>query len=215
VTRNPDADPNTEVERELAAFPAVLRHLLAAERAAGNAVTDIGCGFPAPPCGAWARLAKPVTTRPRASDDGLCFRPRHWPGHAFEWSDGEGCFFFLEPSLPAPRQPGMDEIRAAQTFGAGIPLPAEAPLPRPAPGEYLVAIDYRGETATYREADRLADVDCTWGPHPIIGRSSLAGWRHAIELGGAPMSAAERRRVLDRIAEHLRGLNLGEVELVD
>jgi hypothetical protein len=211
VSRSPAA----ESERELAAFPAVLRDLLEAERAAGNAVTEIGCGFPAPPCGAWARLARPVTTRPRQSTDELVFRSRNWHAHSFEWSDGEGCFFLLEPPVPAPAQPGMDEIRAAQGVGAGLPLPAP-PTPRLlAAGEYCIDVDYRGEMATYREAERLADVTCTWGPHPIIGRSSLTGWRHPLGRGAAPMRAEERRTVLNRIAEYLRQLNMGEVEIAD
>ena len=207
--------PAAELEQELVGFPAVLRDLLDAERAAGNAATEIGCGFPAPPCGAWARLARPVTTRPRRSAGGVTFRARDWPGHSFEWSDAEGHFFLLEPPLPAPAQPSMDEIRAAQGVGAVLPLPAP-PVPRLlAPGEYCVDVDYRGELVTYREAGRLADVTCTWGPHPVIGRSSLAGWRHPFGRDASPMTAEERQTVLNRIAEYLRQLNMGEVELVD
>jgi hypothetical protein len=207
--------PAAEIARELAAFPAVLNSLLADELAAGNSVTEVGCGFPAPPCGAWARLAKAVSSRPRRSAAGVLFRARNWPGHSFEWSDGDGCFFLLEPPLPVPRQAGMDDIRAAEAVGAGVPLPAAAPPPVPAPGAYLVDIDYRGEMVTYREEKRSADVSCCWGPHPIIGCGSLTGWRHTFEPGGSIMSEEERHTVLDRIAEHLRGLNIGEVEIVD
>ena len=211
MTRNRVA----ELEQELAAFPVVLRDLLDDERAAGNVVTEIGCGFPAPPCGAWARLARPVTTRPRRSAGGVGFRARDWPGHAFEWSDAEGHFFLLEPPLRAPAQPSMDEIRAAQGMGTGLPLSAP-PAPRLlAAGEYCVDVDYRGELVTYREAERVADVSCTWGPHPVIGRSSLAGWRHPFGRGASPMTAEERQTVLNRIAEHLRQLDIGEVEIVD
>ena len=207
--------PAAELEQELAGFPAVLRDLLEAERAAGNAVTEIGCGFPAPPCGAWARLAGPVTTRPRRSADGVTFRARDWPGHAFEWSDAEGQFFLLEPPLAAPAQPSMDEIRAAQGMRAGLALPAP-PAPRLlAAGEYCVDVDYRGELVTYREGARVADVSCTWGPHPVIGRSSLAGWRRPFGSDASPMTAEERQTVLNRIAEHLRRLDIGEVELAD
>jgi len=206
--------PAAEIERELGAFPTALRDLLEAELAAGNAVTGIGGGFPAPPCGSWARLARPVSTRPRQSGEGLIFRSRNWHAHAFEWSDGEGHFFLLEPPRPEPNQPSMDEIRTAQAIGAGRPLPAP-PAPRlPAPGEYCVDIDYRGEMAVYREAERTASVSCTWGPHPIIGRSSLAGWQHPVDRG-APMSAEERQTVLNRIAEGLRQLDIGEVEIAD
>jgi len=210
VTRNPAA----EIERALDAFPRVLRDLLEAELAAGNAVTGIGDGFPAPPCGCWARLARPVSTRPRQSGAGLVFRSRNWHAHAFEWSDGEGHFFLLEPPLPAPEQQSMDEIRAAQAVGAGQPLPAPPVLPLPAAGEYRVDVDYRGEMVTYCEAGRSANVSCTWGPHPIVGRSSLAGWQRP-GAKGAPLSAEERQTVLNRIAEHLRRLDIGEVELAD
>lgn len=211
MTRNRAA----ELEPELAAFPVVLRDLLEDERAAGNVVTEIGCGFPAPPCGAWARLARPVATRPRRSTGALVFRSRNWHAHSFEWSDGEGCFFLLEPPVPAPAQPGMDEIRAAQAAGAGLPLPAPSVPRLLAPGEHCIDVDYRGELATYREAERLADVSCTWGPHPIIGRSSLTGWRHPLGQGATPMSAEERQTVLNHIAGHLRQLDMGEVEIVD
>lgn len=206
--------PAAELEQELTGFPTVLRDLLEGELAAGNAVTEIGCGFPAPPCGSWARLERPVTTRPRQSTGGLVFRARNWHAHAFEWSDGEGHFFLLEPPLQEPMQPSMDAIRAAQAIGAGRPLPAPPALPLPAAGEYRVDVDYRGEMVTYCEAERTANVSCTWGPHPIIGRSSLAGWQHP-GAKGAPMNAEERQIVLNRIAEHLRRLDIGEVELAD
>jgi len=211
VTCNPDA----EIERGLAAFPAPLRALIEAELAAGNAVTEIGGGFPAPPCGAWARLARPVSTRQRQSAGGLVFRTRNWHAHSFEWGDEEGYFLVLEPPLPTPRQPSMDEIRAARSTGAGIPLPAP-PKPRLlAAGEYCVEVDYRGEMVTYREADRIADVTCTWGPHPIIARNSLTGWRSLFGGAAMLMSADERQTALDRIVTHLQRLDLGNVELTE
>jgi hypothetical protein len=209
VPRTPDA----EVERELAAFPTVLRNLLKAELATGNSVTEVGHGFPAPPRGAWARLARPVATRPRQSADGVIFRLRNWHAHSFEWSDAVGHFFLLEPPLPPPTQPSMDEIRATQTTRAepSSPKPPRAAEP-PAltPGEYRVDIDYRGEMLTYREAARLADVTCTWGPHPIIMRSSLRGWRHPSGQSSAPIGLEERRTVLVRIVEHLRRQGMAE-----
>ena len=46
--------------RELETFPAVLRHLVEAELAAGNSIAEIGHSFPAPPAGAWVRIARRV-----------------------------------------------------------------------------------------------------------------------------------------------------------
>jgi hypothetical protein len=49
-------------------LPIALKLLLNAELSAGNEVTEIGHSFPAPPTGAFIRLAKPISkdlTMPR------------------------------------------------------------------------------------------------------------------------------------------------------
>jgi hypothetical protein len=96
--------------KALAEFPAPLRELIEAELRAGNEITAIGSGQPAPMCGARVRLARPVTTRPRANSEGMKFFERCGSSHSGEFCDAERTFFVLEP----PKEytpPDMDAIR--------------------------------------------------------------------------------------------------------
>ena len=200
---------------EIASFPAPLRALLDAELAAGNSVVEIGHGFPSPPAGAWAMLAHPVSTRARQAGDGLNFRSRNWHAYSFEWSDAQGHFFVLEPALPLPPQPGMDEIRAAHAPGAVVRVPEPAAPRALAAGEFTVEIDYRGEMLIYREAERQADVICTWGRRPTIARRTLSGWWYPAETRSQPMEEGERETVLGRIVERLRAGGTAQVDFED
>ena len=76
-----------EEQAELARFPVVLRALIEAELAAGNAVVEIGHSHPAPPAGASVTLARKVTTRVRAPGDGLDFYERQSSQHSGEFTD--------------------------------------------------------------------------------------------------------------------------------
>lgn len=98
---------------ELARFPVALRALIEAELAAGNAIVEIGHGHPAPPAGACAMLARKVTTRARATADGLDFYERHSSAHSGEFTDDRRFFWVLEPPDPPPPEPDMDAIRRA------------------------------------------------------------------------------------------------------
>jgi hypothetical protein len=106
-----------EHARRMAEFPGPLRTLLERELAAGNEIAEFCGGHPAPPAGDCLKLARQVTTRPRASGDGLQFRERNsslWSG---EFTDERGFYFILEPPCPPP-EPDMDGIRRAY---AGTP----------------------------------------------------------------------------------------------
>ena len=94
-------------------FPVELRSLIEAELAAGNEIVELASCFPAPPAGAYVKLARPVSTRARESGGGLDFRERNLPSHFGEFADAERLFFVLEPPLPPPSEPDMDAIRAA------------------------------------------------------------------------------------------------------
>lgn len=98
----------------VAQFPAVFQKLILDELQAGNRITKIGSGHPAPPIGACLRLAKMITTRPRGSDDQLRFVFRDHSGtHSSEISDAQKVFFVLEPPLPdAGADPDMNAMRA-------------------------------------------------------------------------------------------------------
>ena len=102
-----------EQQKELARFPEVLRTLIEAELAAGNAIAEIGHSFPAPPVGAYFKMAKQVSVRPRASGDGLQFRERNSSTQSGEFTDAQRFFFLIEPAVEAPPMPDMDAIRRA------------------------------------------------------------------------------------------------------
>ena len=113
--------------KEAEGMPATLRALLKAELAAGNTVTEVGHTFPAPPAGAYFKLAQPLLTRAPQSADGLDYYDRNGSGYAGEITDAKRFYFLLEPPhRPAP-EPDMDAVRA-------VPIPADRPLPPP-PGE--------------------------------------------------------------------------------
>lgn len=83
--------------RELASFPPALRALLDAELAAGNAIAGIGRWFPAPPVGAFVMLARPVTTRPANTQDGLRHYESRSPLYSGVYTDAAGRYLILEP----------------------------------------------------------------------------------------------------------------------
>ncbi len=98
-----------EQQGELAKFPEVLRRLVDAELAAGNQIAEVGHSFPAPPVGAYVRLAKKVTTRLRASDETIQFYERHGSAYSGEFTDAQRFYFVLEP----PEVYDMDAIRSS------------------------------------------------------------------------------------------------------
>ena len=118
-----------EHEQEFARFPAVLRDLVTAELAAGNAVTELGHGHPAAPCGAYIRLARAVSTRPRTRTPVLDFYDRDCPGHSGEFTDATRHFFVLEPAHPPQPPPDMDAIRAdlEARYASANPVPEPPP----------------------------------------------------------------------------------------
>lgn len=120
---------------ELSAFPEPLLALLAGELQAGNELTEVGAGFPAPPVGGCAKLASNVTTHPAA--DAGTLRYREWPNWIYTsgFTDERGHFFILNPPPPPPPEPDMDAIRAAHTAPHvyAVTASAEAPNPQPEP----------------------------------------------------------------------------------
>lgn len=149
-------DLTPEQQQELARFPAPLQALIAAELAAGNALVELGGGHPAPPVGACAKLARKVTTRARATGDGLSFYERSSSSHSGEFTDAQRFFFVLEPPNPPPPEPDMDALRRAlepkpdplaqvaqRPAGSGLAAVPDAPAPArkraPRPGRTLEA----------------------------------------------------------------------------
>lgn len=112
-----------EFRRDADQLPPPLRALLEAELAAGNSVAEVGHFFPAPPAGAFFRLAAPVSTRPHEPGGGLTFRASNGSLYSGCFGDDRGLYFILEPPLPPPPEPDMDAIRAAHA-------------PRHSPGQF-------------------------------------------------------------------------------
>lgn len=120
--------------RRLAEFPPELRALIDAELAAGNEIVEISSTFPAPPAGACARLERRVTTRPRASGDGLSFYDRNTSIYSGEFADARRLYFVVEPPHPPPPEPDMDAIRAELRARHGVPEEHPPPTPPSPPG---------------------------------------------------------------------------------
>lgn len=94
------------------------------------------------------------------------------------------------------------QARAGSPPTAGPP-PAE-PLPPPAPGQFRVEIDWRGETAHVVEHDRRVRLDCAyWGG--LAGRvSHIDGvWEYA-DGRREPLTADESALALRRVIDHAR-----------
>lgn len=96
------------------AFPPRLRALLDDELAAGNTISSVSHGFPAPPIGACVMLDKPVSTRARESDDDFTYRRVQGSLYSGWFTDKDQKYFLLEAPLASDAAyPDMDAIRAA------------------------------------------------------------------------------------------------------
>jgi hypothetical protein len=102
-----------EHQKDVETMPPALRAMLETELAAGNSIVEVGHSFPAPPAGAYFKLAKPVSTRARASDAGISFYDRKMPSYSGEFTDAKRFYFILEPPHPPEPEPDMNAIRAA------------------------------------------------------------------------------------------------------
>jgi hypothetical protein len=102
-----------EQQMELRKFPLSLRILVESESAVGNSIIEVGHSFPAPPSGAYIKLAFKVSSRTRASSDGLNFYERNSSIYSGEFTDTQRFYYILEPPNPPPPEPDMDAIRKA------------------------------------------------------------------------------------------------------
>ncbi len=98
--------------KEFATFPAALRKLVEAELKAGNEIAGLAHGFPAAPCGAYLKLAKPVGPRRRKSAGEITFFDRNTSDYSGEFTDAKRHFFVLEPARAPEPKPDMNALRA-------------------------------------------------------------------------------------------------------
>jgi hypothetical protein len=132
-----------EFRQDADELPPLVRALLEAELAAGNSIAEVGHRFPAPPAGAYFKLAARVSTRPHESGGGLTYRAVNGSIYSGYFGDERGFYFIVEPPLPPPPEPDMEAIRAAHN--APKPYrPAFGSDPNTAPGRFerSMEIDY-------------------------------------------------------------------------
>lgn len=151
-----------EFLKDFEAFPAPLRALLDAELAAGNQIAEVGHGFPAPPVGAWIKLARPLGTRPRASGDGIDFYDRNGSNYSGEITDTKRFFFLLEPPHPPEPEPDMDAIRAAIQARQSA-MPTEPPK----------AKSSKPKTSSAKKPSRKRVPTATRPPKPAPARKTI------------------------------------------
>jgi hypothetical protein len=130
-----------EFARRIVEFPVELRSLIEAELAAGNEIVELASCFPAPPAGAYVKLARPVSTRARKPGKGLEFYERNSSSHSGEFTDANRFFFVLEPPLPPPFEPDMSAIRAAIQAGQAVPRPGKRKPARRRSGQRKRQVD--------------------------------------------------------------------------
>ncbi len=121
MTDPDDAAGADDVAAALAAFPPGLRALVEAEVRAGNAVAEVGHGHPAPPRGAFVRMALPLGT---SVPDDLDGRERSSSLWSTEVTDADRVHWVLGAPLPPPAEPDMAAIREAVNRPTGEPAAA-------------------------------------------------------------------------------------------
>ena len=92
-------------------MPTALRSLVEAELSAGNEIVEVGHSFPAAPVGCYVKLARSVSTRPRASSDEIDFFDRNSSSYSGEFADPKRYFFVLESPHATQPEPDMNAIR--------------------------------------------------------------------------------------------------------
>lgn len=90
-------DNKKELQRIINELPKALKSLLEAELAAGNEIAEVGHSYPAPPIGAYIKLAKPVSTRSDDAKGELTFRERDSSLYSGEYTDSSRRFFIVTP----------------------------------------------------------------------------------------------------------------------
>jgi hypothetical protein len=188
-----------EFSGRLAGFPPELRALLEAELEAGNEIVEVASCFPAPPAGAYVKLARPVATRRRRSGGGIRFVDRASSLYAGEFSDERRFHFILEPPRPPDPEPDMDAIREGRSAPrAAAPVPegdAVARFARSMEIDYEKwhdGIGYDLDVVSAASAEERARIE------ELLLARGAADWRdvEALAALGTPGARAVLRRAL-------------------
>ncbi|MBL0171704.1 MAG: hypothetical protein IPP90_13460 [Gemmatimonadaceae bacterium] len=174
-------------------MPPTLRTLLEAELDAGNAIIEVGHSHPAPPVGAYFKLARQVSTRPRESGDGLNFFDRHGSTSSGEFTDTDRRYWILEAPNPADAEElDMDAIRAALQPPPFVPEPSVN-----GPSAPQHALDHSGERGD--PGDSASDADA-WRRFADSKRMDYDRWKEGIgyDLDALASLSVESQRVVER-----------------
>lgn len=190
------------VKQEIQRLPPPLRELVEAELAAGNAVAEVLRCHPVPPAGAGVILARPVTTRARASGGGVRFHARNSSLYSGEFSDEARMHFVVEAPLPPPPPPDMDAIRAAHA--APPPEAPEVPAASTAWHRFQAsrALDYEkwhdGIGYDLGAIDELSDEEREAACLQLVDQG-IEDWRDVEALAhlGTGLARAALREALD------------------
>lgn len=196
---------------DVAAFPAPLRALLDAELAAGNAIVDSGRGPPAPPGGAWARLARPLRTR-------LATFParQHLARDTSRRGGGGGItdvdrrFFILEPATQLSAPAGPPDVRSAPPPAAFAPRanatdatrsePPDTPLNRFRRSMQIGFDQWHDGIGYDLEALRAASLEERAAIEALLLSRAAADWRDVEAL--AALDTPRAREALMAAARH-------------
>jgi hypothetical protein len=165
-------DPSSQ---QVAAFPAPLRELIAAELAAGNSIVAVEHGFPAAPCGASIKLAQAVSEVRRKSVDEVKFYARNNSSYAGEFTTAERHFFVLEPPLPPEPEPDMNAIRAAIEAKQRA---ADAELYR----EQAEQSDRSNSSTPGRDAPSSSALEKSTPRRALISTETATGWTRVLHF---------------------------------
>jgi len=105
-------DDKKELQRIIDELPKPLRLLLDAELQAGNKIAEVGHSYPAPPVGAYIKLAKPISTKIEGVKDELIFIERDNSLYSEEYTDKNKRFFILTlPKLSTKEASGSKFLK--------------------------------------------------------------------------------------------------------
>jgi hypothetical protein len=178
---------NPEHAKEIQRMSAALRALVEAELQAGNEIIEIGHSFPAAPVGCYVMLAKPVSSRPRASSAGISFYDRKHPNYSGEFADDQRHFSVLEP--PHPPEPDMDAIRAQDTAVARFMRSMEIDY-----GKWHDGVGYDIDVIRQAKPDERAEIE------ELLLSRPIADWRDVEAL--AAIDSPGTRAALEKTFRH-------------
>lgn len=171
-----------------------LRKLISAELRTGNQIVEIASCFPAPPAGAYAKLAQAVTTRSKKSSSAVRYEDHSGSDYSGAFSDPRRFFFVLEPGRAPEPAPDMDAIRKAREASQ---RDADAALYRQQELDRLKAPKRRLRFSALPESDsaKSSPLDHSQ-PASLVGRfresmvATYERWREGIGYDIALLSQA-------------------------